>query len=144
MERSLILLKPDCMREGKAGEVISRFEQAGFQIIACKMIPLEDAVLKEHYAHITHLPFFGDIVDFMSSRPVLAMVLEGEGVIQAVRDLIGPTDPANADKGTIRGDLGSSSMQNVVHASDGQDSATIEIDRFFDPEDLFDLSDSSN
>ena len=131
------------MRAGRAGEVISRFERAGFQIIACKMIQLEDTLLNEHYAHIIHLTFFDDIVAFMSSRPVVAMILEGEGVIQSVRDLLGPTDPAQADEGTIRGDLGSTSMQNVVHASDSQESAAIEIERFFDPEDLFDLSDSS-
>ena len=126
------------MQTGKAGEVISRFERDGFQIVACKIIQLEDALLNEHYAHIMHLSFFDDIKAFMRSRPVIAMIWEGENVIRAVRELIGPTDPSEAEKGTIRGDLGSTSMQNVIHASDSLESATVEIERFFSSEDLFD------
>ena len=139
MERSLILLKPDCMRAGRVGDVVARLEGAGYQIVACKMIQLDDAVLQEHYAHITHLPNFPNIVAFMSSRPVLAMILQGENVIQGVRDLLGPTDSTKAPAGSIRGDLGTNSMQNVAHASDGTESASKEIERFFSPEELFDL-----
>lgn len=135
----MILLKPDCMRARMAGDVISRFEREGYQIAACKMIKLDGAVLHEHYAHIEHLPNFPDIAAFMSSRPVIAMILQGEDVIQGVRDLLGPTDSSKAPTGTIRGDLGTNSMQNVLHASDGPDSATAEINRFFSSEEVFDL-----
>ena len=127
------------MRAGMAGDVIERFERAGFQIVGCKMIQLDDAVLQEHYSHITHLPNFPDIIAFMSSRPVLAMILQGENVIQGVRDLLGPTDSSQAPVGSIRGDLGTNSMQNIAHASDGTDSASKEIDRFFSPEEVFEL-----
>ena len=137
MERSLILLKPDCLRVGAVGEVLSRFEGAGYSIVACKMIQLDDNVLNEHYAHITHLPNFPDILAFMKSRPVVAMVLQGDNVIQGVRDLLGPTDSTKAPAGTIRGDLGTNSMQNILHASDGTDSAALEIERFFSSAELF-------
>ena len=140
MESSLILLKPDCLRAGVVGEVISRFEGAGYQIVACKMIQLDDLVLSEHYAHITHLTNYPDIVAFMKSCPVIAMVLQGDNAIQGVRDLLGPTDSVKAPAGTIRGDLGTNSMQNVLHASDGNDSAAVEIERFFSAGELFELN----
>ena len=95
------------------------------------MIQLDDDLLREHYAHVAHLPFFPEIAGFMSSRPVLAMILEGESIIQGVRDLLGPTDSTTAPKGTIRGDLGTDRMRNVVHASDSPENAQIEIERFF-------------
>ena len=106
MQRSLILLKPDCIQKAIVGDVISRFEGAGYSIIACKLVQLDDSLLNEHYAHVADLPFFPEIAEFMSSCPVMALVLEGENVIQGVRDLIGPTDSTVAPKGTIRGDLG--------------------------------------
>lgn len=132
MQRSLILLKPDCIQKAIVGQVISRFEDSSYSIIACKMIQLDETLLNEHYAHVAELPFFPEIAEFMSSCPVLALVLEGENVIQGVRDLIGPTDSTVAPKGTIRGDLGTDRMKNVVHASDSPDSALAEINRFFD------------
>ncbi len=132
IERSLILLKPDCLNGHHAGEVIGRFEKAGFEIRATKLIALTDDLLKEHYAHIADLPFFPDIIEFMSSRPVLALVLEGENAVTAIRDLLGPTDSTQAPTGTIRGDMGTSSMKNICHASDSVENATIEIERFFD------------
>jgi len=131
-ERSLILLKPDCLNGKHAGEVIGRFEKAGFEIRGAKLIALSDELLKEHYAHIADLPFFPDIVEFMSSRPVLALVLEGANAVTAIRDLLGPTDSTQAPAGTIRGDMGTSSMKNICHASDSLENATIEIERFFD------------
>ena len=139
MERSLILLKPDCLQAKVSGNVISRFESEGFQIASCKMIQLDDSVLREHYAHIVHLPNFPQIMAFMSSRPVLAMIVQGENVIKRIRELLGPTDSTKALPGTIRGDLGTNSMQNVLHASDGPDSADEEIARFFSPAEVFDL-----
>jgi nucleoside-diphosphate kinase len=136
MQRSLILLKPDCIQNALVGQVISRFEDSSYSIIACKMIQLDEALLNEHYAHVAELPFFPEIAEFMSSCPVLALVLEGDNVIQGVRDLIGPTDSTVAPKGTIRGDLGTDRMKNVVHASDSPDSALAEINRFFDADQI--------
>ena len=136
MQRSLILLKPDCIQKAIIGQVISRFEDSSYSIIACKMIQLDETLLNEHYAHVAELPFFPEIAEFMSSCPVLALVLEGENVIQGVRDLIGPTDSTVAPKGTIRGDLGTDRMKNVVHASDSPDSALAEINRFFDADQI--------
>ena len=132
IERSLILLKPDCLNGHHAGEVIGRFEKAGFEIRAARLIALSDELLKEHYAHIADRPFFPEIVEFMSSRPVLAFVLEGENAVQAIRDLLGPTDSTQAPAGTIRGDMGTTSMENICHASDSAENAAIEVERFFD------------
>jgi nucleoside-diphosphate kinase len=134
MEKSLILLKPDCLDNKVAGKVITRFEESGYTLVASKMIQLDDDLLKEHYSHVAHLSFFPEIASFMSSRPVLALILEGKNVIQGVRDLLGPTDSAAAPAGTIRGDLGTDRMRNVVHASDSPESAAAEIERFFGSE----------
>ncbi|NCG08923.1 MAG: nucleoside-diphosphate kinase [Verrucomicrobia bacterium] len=131
MEETLIILKPDCMEKGLAGEVIGRFEKAGFEIVASKVLQLDGAILREHYAHVADLPFFPDIEAFMSSRPVMPMLLRGENVIAAVRELLGPTNSAEAPAGTIRGDLGTDMMRNVVHASDSPETAALEKKRFF-------------
>ncbi len=136
MQRSLILLKPDCVKKSLVGQVISRFEVAGYSIIASKVVQLDDALLHEHYSHVADLPFFPEIAEFMSSCPVIALVLEGEGVIQGVRDLIGPTDSTIAPKGSIRGDLGTDRMRNMVHASDSPESALAEINRFFEADQI--------
>ena len=103
------------------------------------MIHLDDEILNQHYAHVADLPFFPDIAGFMSSRPVIAMVLSGQNVIAGVREILGPTDSASAPSGTIRGDLGTDKMRNVVHASDGEDSARTEIARFFSPAEVFEV-----
>ena len=136
MQRTLILLKPDCLEKQVAGQVISRFEEKNYSIIASKMIQLEQQLLLEHYSHVADLPFFPEIAEFMSSRPVLALVLEGEDVIKGIRDLLGPTDSTTAPPGTIRGDLGTDRMKNVAHASDGPESALIEINRFFEADQI--------
>ena len=132
IERSLILLKPDCLDGHHAGEVIGRFENAGFELRATKLIALTDELLQEHYAHIADRPFFPEIVEFMSSRPVLALVLEGENAVAAIRELLGPTDSTQAPAGTIRGDMGTTSMKNICHASDSVENAAIEVERFFE------------
>tara|TARA_B100000959_G_scaffold277572_1_gene334407 strand:+ start:163 stop:591 length:429 start_codon:yes stop_codon:yes gene_type:complete len=137
IERSLILLKPDCLIGQHAGEVIGRFERAGFEIRAAKLIALTDDLLKEHYAHIADRPFFPGIVKFMSSRPVLALVLEGENAVTVIRDLLGPTDSTQAPTGSIRGDMGTTSMENICHASDSVENAAIEIERFFDANEVY-------
>lgn len=137
MERTLVLYKPDAFECRKVGAAISRFEQAGFEIVACKMIALDSAILHEHYAHIASLPFFPEIEGFMSSRPVIAMVLKADGVIARVRNLVGPTNSAVAPAGTIRGDWGADKMHNIVHASDSPEAAAVEIKRFFKDEEVF-------
>jgi nucleoside-diphosphate kinase len=139
MEKTLIILKPDCMESRHSGEVIRRFESSGFEIIACKMMQLDDAMLKTHYAHHAEKPYFPEIKDFMQRRPVLVLVLQGPEVIQRVRDLLGPTDSAQAPKGSIRGDLGRGKMENIAHASDSQESAAEEIQRFFNSQEVFEL-----
>lgn len=131
IEETLIILKPDCMNAGLCGSVISRFEAEGFQIVAAKVKHLESAILREHYAHVADLPFFPEIEAFMSSAPVLVFLLKGESVIARVRELLGPTNSEEAPKGTIRGDLGTDRMRNVVHASDSPENAAIEKKRFF-------------
>ena len=135
-ERSLILLKPDCLNGKHAGEVIGRFEKAGFEIRGAKLIALSDELLKEHYAHIADLPFFPNIIKFMSSRPVLALVLEGENAIAKNREIMGATNPANADQGTIRKDFAESIEANSVHGSDSPESAAQEISYFFSDLDI--------
>lgn len=136
-ETSLILFKPDALEKNLVGTVLSRFQAEDFSIRAMKMIQLTDALLDEHYAHITDLPFFPTIKAFMSRTPVIALALEGENVIGKARDLLGPTDSEKAEKGTIRGDFGESMMINVCHASDSPESAAIELKRFFKEEELF-------
>ena len=131
IEETLIILKPDCMNAALCGSVISRFESEGFQITAAKVKQLDSDTLREHYAHVAHLPFFPEIEAFMSSAPVLVFLLKGESVIARVRELLGPTNSKEAPKGTIRGDLGTDRMRNVVHASDTPENAAIEKKRFF-------------
>ena len=131
MEETLIILKPDCMEKRIAGEVISRFEKAGFDIVAAKVMLLNSAILNKHYAHIAELPFFPEIKKFMSERPVIVMLLSGNNVISRVRELLGPTDSAKAAPGTIRGDLGTDKMRNIAHASDSPEAAGEEKARFF-------------
>ena len=131
MDRTLVLCKPDCMEKNLAGEVIRRFEAAGLQLSAAKMLRLTGPLLTEHYSHLADRPFFPEIVAFMSSRPVLALILTGPGAVLKVRDLLGPTDSKKAPQGTLRGDLGTNSMLNVCHASDSVENAEIEVRRFF-------------
>jgi nucleoside-diphosphate kinase len=134
----VVLLKPDCVQKGLMGEVLKRFEAQGFRLVGCKMMQLDDAILKDHYAHLVELPFFPEILGFMQSSPIMALALEGEGIIQKMRDFIGPTDSTKAEKGTVRGDLGEDKMRNVVHASDSSESAQTELSRFFRPGELLD------
>jgi nucleoside-diphosphate kinase len=136
MEKTLIILKPDCIEKKLIGRVIQRFEDSGFSIVGCKMIRLNPDLLKEHYAHIADRPFYPEIEQFMASTPVIVLALQGENIIQRVRDLLGPTDSLKAPKGTIRGDYGTSVMKNVVHASDSPENAALELSRFFKPSEI--------
>ena len=137
IETSLILFKPDAVEKMLVGPVLARFQAAGFQLRGIKMMQLGEDLLREHYAHIAHLPFFPEIVAFMSKTPVVAVALEGENAITAVRDLLGPTDSKAAAPGTIRGDLGEDKMVNVCHASDSTEAAAAELKRFFRDDELF-------
>ena len=137
MEESLVLLKPDCLEGRKCGEVLKRFEEAGFAVFGVKMMRLSDEVLREHYAHLTDLPFFPEIQGFMQSSPVVAIALRGDSAIGRIRAMVGPTDSTVADKGTIRGDFGQDKMHNVVHASDSVENGQAELKRFFGEDELF-------
>jgi nucleoside-diphosphate kinase len=119
------------------GNVLNRFEAAGFAVVGCKMMRLTPELLRKHYAHVADKPFYPEIEAFMSSRPVVVMALQGENIVQKVRDLLGPTDSRKAAKGTIRGDFGTEMMKNVCHASDSDENAKAELARFFKPEELF-------
>ena len=130
-EITLILVKPDAVAEGLTGEVLHRLEKEGLKILNCRMLRLDADLLKEHYVHLAHLPFFPEIEKFMSSGPVVAVALQGTNAIERVRELLGPTDSAKAPKGTIRGDLGKDKMHNVLHASDSHETAKAELIRFF-------------
>lgn len=136
MDKTLIIFKPDCMKKKRMGTILSRFEAEGFSVAGCKMMQLDSELLRIHYAHIADLPFFPEIEEFMSSEPVVVMILEGDGVIGKVRELLGPTDSTKAPAGTIRGDYGETVMINVVHASDSPESAEAEIKRFFNESDF--------
>ncbi len=125
------------MDKNLAGEVLRRFESAGLRPVAAKLIRLDDAVLTEHYSHIADRPFFPEILTFMKAGPVLALILQGDGAVAKVRDLLGPTDSRKAPKGTIRGDLGTDSMRNIAHASDSVENAELEVNRFFIPAEIF-------
>lgn len=137
MEKTLIILKPDAFAKRKVGATLARFEDAGFDIVAAKLMQLDSAMLKEHYAHIADKPFFPEIEEFMSSRPVLVMVIEGNSIIDRVRNLVGPTNSLVAAAGTIRGDWGTNMMLNIVHASDSPENAAAEIKRFFADGEVF-------
>jgi nucleoside-diphosphate kinase len=131
MEKTYIMLKPDCIKRGLIGEVITRIERKGFKIVDAKMMNLDEAILREHYAHMTDKPFFPRIVEYMTSGPVLGMVVEGENAVVGMRILMGATHFDEATAGTIRGDLANSLGENIIHGSDSAESAKIEIQRFF-------------
>jgi len=124
------------MEKQLAGKTLSRFEEAGLKIRALKLMQLTDALLKDHYSHLVDKPFFPEIVEFMSSTPVVALILEGDGAIARVRDMLGPTDSTQAAKGTIRGDYGTDKMANIAHASDAPETAEAEVKRFFEPSEI--------
>lgn len=136
MERTLILIKPDAIQRGLVGKIIERFERKGLKMVGIKMTNLDDAVLREHYAHLKDKPFFEGLSRFMRSSPVIAMCIEGLEVVEAVRQLCGITKAREAEAGSIRGDFAMSVSCNVVHASDASKTAEEEIARFFAPGEL--------
>lgn len=136
-EKTLVLIKPDGIQRGLVGNVIQRFEAKGLKVIGIKMMRLDEAVLREHYAHIADKPFFPGVSSFMQSSPVIAICLEGLEVVQAIRILCGITKARAAESGSIRGDLAMSVGCNVVHASDSVETAKAEVPRFFKQDELF-------
>ena len=137
MERSLVLIKPDAMQRNQAGTIISRLEKLGLKVVALKLLHPDKALAQRHYAVHKDKPFYEDLVNYISSAPIVACVFEGEGAIETIRKTMGATDPAQAEKGTIRGDFGLSIEQNSVHGSDSTATAEVEINLFFSPEEIF-------
>lgn len=137
-EKTLVLVKPDGIQRGLIGEVMNRFERKGLKLVGIKMMSLDEALLREHYAHIADKPFFSGVSKFMRSSPVIAMCWEGLEVVSAVRLLCGITKARAAEAGSIRGDFAMSVACNVVHASDSVETATKEVPRFFKADELYD------
>jgi len=138
MERSLVLIKPDAMERGLAGTIMARLEGLGLKIVALKMLHLDKALAERHYAIHVDKPFFGGLVDYISSAPVIAAVFEGEKAVEVIRNAMGATDPAKAAAGTIRGDFGLDIERNTVHGSDSIETAEEEIKLFFAEGEIFD------
>ncbi|MGY8770077.1 MAG: nucleoside-diphosphate kinase [Pirellulales bacterium] len=140
MERSLVLLKPDCVQRRLMGQIISRFEDKGLNIIAMKMIQVTPELSKQHYAEHVEKPFYPGLEEFITGAPVLAMVIEGLEVIRVIREMLGATSGLKAASGTIRGDYSSSRQMNLVHASDGAEAATKEIALYFNANEVLDFT----
>ena len=136
MERSLILLKPDCVQRRLVGKIISRFEEKAINVIAMKLIQVTPELSKQHYAEHVEKPFYPGLEEFITGAPVVAMVLEGLEVIRVVREMLGATNGLKAAPGTIRGDYSSSRQMNLVHASDGPEASAREIALYFKDEEI--------
>ena len=138
MERTLVLLKPDCVQRRLVGRILARFEDKGLNIVAMKMMRLTPALSKQHYAEHVNKPFYPALESFVTGGPLVAMVIEGLEVIRVMREMLGATSGLKAAPGTIRGDYSSSRQMNLVHASDGPDAAKREIEIYFRPEEFCD------
>lgn len=137
IERTFIMIKPDGVRRNLIGEICARIEKSGFRIAAMKMIRVDKALAEKHYAEHVGKPFYNDLVNYITSLHVVPMVVEGENAIAGMRELMGKTDPAKSDKGTIRGDFGLSIQENVVHGSDSPEKAKREIGLFFGDDEIY-------
>jgi nucleoside-diphosphate kinase len=133
-ERTFVMIKPDAVQRGLVGNIISRFERKGIKVVAMKLVSVSKELAEKHYGIHKGKPFFEPTVEYITSSPVVAMILEGNNVIQMVRDMMGATDPQKADIGTIRGDFGQFIGRNIVHGSDGPDTAEFEMNLWFKPE----------
>jgi nucleoside-diphosphate kinase len=136
MERSLVLIKPDAMQRNLSGVIIARLEKRGLKIIAMKMLHMDRALAERHYAVHKEKPFFKDLVEFITSTPIIAAVFEGDRAIEAIRQTMGATDPLKAVPGSVRGDFGLDIQQNLVHGSDSIENAAREISLFFSPKEI--------
>lgn len=140
MEKTFLMIKPDGVQRNLIGPIVSRLENKGFKIAGAKLMNVSEDLAKTHYQEHQDKPFFGELVDFITSGPVFAMVLEGENVISTARLVVGSTNPQEAAPGTIRGDFGLTVGKNIIHGSDSSESAEREINLFFDEADVLDYS----
>ncbi|WP_066047587.1 nucleoside-diphosphate kinase [Robertmurraya korlensis] len=136
MEKTFLMVKPDGVQRNLIGEIVGRFEKKGFQLVGAKLMLVSDELAKQHYGEHKERPFFGELVDFINSGPVFAMVWEGENVIAAARQMMGATNPKDSQPGTIRGDFAVTVGKNIIHGSDSPESAEREIALFFKDEEL--------
>ena len=137
MERSLVLIKPDAMQRGLVGTIIGRLEERGLKLVALKMIHLDKALAKRHYAIHKDKSFFNSLVNYISSTPIVAAIFEGERAVEVARKAMGVTDPTKAEAGTIRGDFGLDIERNTIHGSDSVETAEGEIKLFFSEDEVF-------
>jgi len=137
MDRSLVLIKPDAMQRGLAGTIIGRLEGEGLKLVALKMLHMDRALAEQHYAIHRDKPFFEDLVNYITTTPIVAGVFEGEGAVELIRKAMGTTDPAKAEAGTIRSDFGLDVQRNSTHASDSVENAEKEIRLFFTESEIF-------
>jgi nucleoside-diphosphate kinase len=137
-ERTFVMVKPDGVQRGIAGQIISRFERKGLQLAAMKMIQIPRELAEKHYAEHKGKPFYGELLDFITSGPVIATVWQGENAVSIVRKVVGATRPENAEPGTIRGDFAITTSYNIVHASDALETAAREINLFFNDNEILD------
>lgn len=140
MEKTFLMIKPDGVQRNLIGEIVNRFETKGFKLVGAKFMIISDELAKKHYGEHVGKPFFNNLVGFITSGPVFAMVWEGENVIQTARHIIGSTNPLEAENGTIRGDFGMVVHKNIIHGSDSIDSAEREINLFFGKQEIFTYS----
>jgi nucleoside-diphosphate kinase len=138
MERSLVLVKPDAMQKGLAGTIIGRLESQGIKLVAIKMLHMDKALAERHYAIHADKPFFKDLVEYITSTPIIAAVFEAEGAVEKIRKIMGATDPAKAEPDTIRKDFGTDIQRNSVHGSDSTETAEKEIRLFFTEDEIYD------
>lgn len=136
MEKTFIMVKPDGVQRGLIGEIVSRFEKKGFQLVSAKLMSVSTELAEKHYAEHKEKPFFGELVEFITSGPVFAMVWQGNNIISTARQMMGKTNPADALPGTIRGDYGVNVSMNIIHGSDSPESAEREIALWFDEKEL--------
>lgn len=136
MEKTFLMVKPDGVQRNVIGEVVKRFENKGYKLAAAKLMVISNELAEEHYGEHKERPFFGELVDFITSGPVFAMVWEGENVIKTARNMMGATNPGEAASGTIRGDFGLTVGKNIIHGSDSPESAEREINLFFNEKEI--------
>ena len=144
MERTLVLVKPDGVQRGLIGEVINRLEHRGLKLVGMKLMEVDDALARQHYGEHVDRPFFGGLVEFITSAPVVAMAWEADNAVEAVRNTMGQTNPTSSPPGTIRGDLGLDIGRNLVHGSDSPESAQRELSLFFSDGELLDYKRSND
>ncbi len=138
IQKSFVMMKPDAVQRRLMGKILSRFEEKGLQIVAVKLMQIDEELAKTHYGEHADKPFFPSLVEYITSSPALAMVIEGEEAITTIRKLVGATNPLEADLGTIRGDYGMNTGRNIIHASDSPASAEREIGLFFNEDEICD------